>query len=307
MLNRIAKGALAVLLSGLVATPLFAQLPEHLRDYPLAVPGSTGESVAPFFNGWIKNDDGSVTMIFGFANQNREATVDVPLGPNNFIEPSKYDGVQPTHFPTYRRGGFVGLQERGAFAITVPAEEANDEVIWTLTSGGKTWSVPGRTTSTAYEMSNGERALGSLKPAIRFSMNGAEAASVEGIYASRITTSVGDPITLTAYVQDRGNRADYEENTMMAYPLGTEWVLHQGPAEPEFSQARISGRERARNSGESGSSGNNGWEEVTTQATFSEPGDYIIRLRVDNFQAPDSQFDNVCCWSNGYVPVSVTE
>jgi len=307
MLNRIAQGALAVVLSGLVAAPALAQLPENLRDFPLATRGSKGESVAPFFNGWIKNEDGSITMIFGFANQNREATVDVPLGPNNFIEPEKYDGVQPTHFPTYSRGGFVGIQERGAFAIRVPAEEADTEVVWTLTSGGQTWSVPGRATSTAYEMSNGERALGSLKPAIRFSMSGPESASVEGIYAPRITTSVGDSVTLTAFVQDRGNRADYEDNKMLNYPLGTEWLLHQGPAEPEFSQARISGRERARDGGESGASGNNGWEEVTTQATFNEPGDYIVRLRVDNFQAPDSQFDNVCCWANGYVPVTVTE
>lgn len=307
MLNRIAKTALTFMLSGLVATPLFAQLPEHLRDYPLAVRGAKGESVAPFFNGWIRNDDGSITMIFGFANQNREATVDVPLGRNNFIEPAKYDGVQPTHFPVYSRGGFVGIQERGAFAVTVPAEEADTEVVWTLTSGGNTWSVPGRASSTAYEMSNGERALGSLKPAIRFSLNGTESTSVEGIYASRITTSVDDPITLTAYVQDRGSREDYPENKMLSYPLGTEWLLHQGPAEPEFSQALITGRERAKMSGESGASGNNGWEEVTTQATFSEPGDYIVRLRVDNFQAPDSQFDNVCCWSNAYVPVTVTE
>ena len=307
MLNQIAKGALAVMLTGLVATPMFAQLPENLRDFPLAVRSAQGESVAPFFNGWIKNEDGSTTMIFGFANQNREAVIDVPLGSNNFIEPAKYDGVQPTHFPVYNRGGFVGIQERGAFAITVPAEEAGTEVVWTLTSGGKTWSVPGRATSTAYEMSNGERALGSLKPAIRFSMNGSESTSEEGIYAPRVTTSVGDPITLTAYVQDRGNRADYEDNKMLNYPLGTEWLMHQGPAAPDFSQALITGRERAREGGESGSSGNNGWEEVTTQATFSEPGDYIVRLRVDNFQAPDSQFDNVCCWSNAYVPVSVTE
>ena len=202
MLNRIVKTTLTILLSSLVAGPAFTQLPENLRDFPLATRGAKGESVAPFFNGWIKNEDGSVSMIFGFANQNREAVVDVPLGPNNFIEPAKYDGVQPTHFPVYTRGGFVGIQERGAFAITVPAEEADTEVVWTLTSGGQTWSVPGRATSTAYEMSNGERALGSLKPAIRFNMNGTESTTTEGIYATRVNTSVGNPITLTAYVQD---------------------------------------------------------------------------------------------------------
>ncbi len=302
---RATRGVLAALLMGLIAAPLYAQLPEHLRDYPLATRGASGESVAPFFNGWIKNEDDSVTMIFGFANQNREATIDIPLGPNNYIEPAQFDGMQPTHFPVYLRRGFVGIQERGAFAVTVPADMAGTEVVWTLTSGGRTYSVPGRATSTAYEMSDGERALGTLKPAIRFNPNGAESINVEGIYAPRITTSVGDPVTLTAYAQDRGNRAGYEVDQLL-FPLGTEWILHQGPAVPDIEHAAITGRERAEEGGESGASGSNGWTEVTTEATFPEPGDYVIRLRVDNFTAPDSQFDNVCCWSNAYVPVTVT-
>jgi hypothetical protein len=303
--KHLAAGALLGALVGLVAAPLYAQLPEHLRDYPLATRGARGESVAPMFNGWIAKEDGSIIMIFGFANQNREAPIDIPLGPDNFIEPAQFDGGQPTHFPVYSRGGFVGIQERGAFAVRLPPEMADTEVVWTLTSDGKTWSVPGRTSSTAYEMSDGERALGSLKPAIRFDMNGPESNTVVGIYAPGVTTSVGQPVTLSAYVQDRGNRADYEENEMLLYPLGTEWLLHQGPAIPEFDRARITGRERAEEAGESAASGSNDWEEVTTQATFKEPGDYVIRLRVDNFMAPDSQFDNVCCWSNAYVPVTV--
>jgi hypothetical protein len=31
----------------------------------------------------------------------------------------------------------------------------------------------------------------------------------------------------------------------------------------------------------------------------------MIRVRVDNFGASDSRFDNMCCWSNGFVPVTV--
>lgn len=304
--RRFVTGALAVVLVGLTAAPLYAQLPSHLRDYPLATRGNSGEPVAPMFNGWIANGDGSVQMIFGFANLNREDIVDIPLGPNNHIEPAQFDGDQPTHFPVYNRRGFTGIQERGTFAVTVPAEMAGTEVVWTLASGGQTYSVPGRATSTAYEMSHGERALGTLKPAIRFNVSGPEANDVEGIYASRVTTSVGDPVTLSAYVQDRGNRADYDDVDQLLFPLGTEWVLHQGPAVPDIELASITGRERAAEGGESGASGSNGWIEVTTQATFPEPGDYVVRLRVDNFTAPDSQFDNVCCWSNAYVPVTVT-
>ena len=305
ILRNIARAASTVVLMGVTASTALAQLPENLRDFPLGTRGATGEAVAPMFNGWIANEDGSVTMIFGFANQNREAVQDIPLGPNNVIEPAQFDGVQPTHFPVYSRRGFVGIQERGAFAVTVPADMADTEVIWTLTSGGKTYSVPGRATSTAYEMSAGERALGTLKPAIRFSMSGPESDDVEGIYAAKITTSVGAPVTLSAYVQDRGNRTGYDVDQLL-YPLGTEWILHQGPAVPDIEQAKITGRERAEEGGEGGASSTNGWTEVITQATFPEPGDYIVRLRVDNFTAPDSQFDNVCCWSNAYVPVTVT-
>lgn len=301
-IKRFTTAALAVVLVGLTAAPLYAQLPSHLRDYPLAARKASGDLVGPMFNGWIGNEDGSVTMLFGFVNRNREEIVDIPLGPNNRIEPAQFDGAQPTHFPVYQRRGFVGLQERGAFAVTLPADMAGTEVVWTLTHAGHSYSIPGRATSTAYEMSRGERALGSLSPAIRFDMDGPETTDREGIYAAKITASVGNPVTLTAYAQDRGNRADYEVESL-TFPLGTEWIMHQGPSRPDFESEKITGRER----GEDGEgSMSDGWTVVNTQATFWEPGDYIVRLRVDNFSAPDSKFDNVCCWSNAYIPVTVT-
>jgi hypothetical protein len=303
--KQIARGALAIALLGLTAAPLNAQLPSHLRDYPLAAQKAKGDLVAPMFNGWIANDDGSTTYIFGFVNKNREEIVDIPIGPNNRIEPAQFNGVQPTHFPVYRRGGFVGLQERGAFAVTVPASMNRAEVVWTLTHAGQTWSVPARATSPAYEMSRAPAAFGSLSPAIRFDLNGPESTDREGVYAARLTTSVGKPVSLTAYVQDRGEREGYEVKP--AYSLGTEWILHQGPARPHIETARITGRERSAKGGEISATSTNGWFEVTTQATFPEPGDYVVRLRVDNFEAEDSQFDNHCCWSNAYIPVTVTK
>src|SRR3989338_659657 len=55
-----------------------AQLPEHLRAYQLSAPRASGDVVGPMFNGWIKNKDGSITMIFGFVNRNHEEIVDIP-------------------------------------------------------------------------------------------------------------------------------------------------------------------------------------------------------------------------------------
>lgn len=291
------------ILMGLLAAPLYAQLPERFQNYPLGTRGATGEFVAPMFNGWIMNEDRSVTMIFGFANQNRSATVDVPLGPNNSLEPAQFQGAQPTHFPVYKRRGFVGIQERGAFAVTVPADMAGTEVVWTLTSGGNTWSIPGRATSAAYEMSAAEMASGSLKPAIRFDMDGPESVDPVGITAEPKIVSVGEALTLSAHVQDRGVRDQYAGNDRMYYPLGTFWVMHQGPATPEIETPELRGRERAEEY--TGDPNSAEWTETSTQVTFSEPGEYIMRLRVDNFEAPDSQFDNVCCWSNAYFPVTV--
>lgn len=291
------------MLMGLLAAPLYAQLPQRLQDYPLATRSAAAEEVAPMFNGWIMNEDRSVTMIFGFANQNRSKTIDIPIGPNNKLEPEMFQGVQPTHFPVYSRRGFVGIQERGAFAVTVPADMAGTEVIWTLTSGGKTWSVPGRATSAAYELSAAEMASGSLKPAIRFNMDGPESIDPEGIHAEPQTTTVGQPITLSAFMQDRGVRDQYAGNERMYVPLGSFWVMHQGPAAPEIETPEITGRERLEK--DPGDPNKNEWSEVSTQVTFQEPGEYLMRLRVDNFAAVDSRFDNVCCWSNAYFPVTV--
>lgn len=297
-------GTLAVVLMGLTQAPLDAQLPPDLREYPLTQRHKSGDLVAPFFDGWIQNDDGSVTMIFGFMNRNMEERVDIPLGPDNYIQPARFDGAQPSHFPVYNRRGLTGIRERGAFAVTVPADMAGTEVVWTLTHAGHSYSIPGRATSTAYEMSRMKRARGSLYPAIRFDRNGPESTDREGIMANRVTTSVGSPVTLSAFVQDRGERMGYDVDSLI-FPVGTTWILHQGPAMPEFEPEMMSGRERDQD-GEGGMASSDGWTVATTQATFSEPGDYVIRLRVDNFMAPDSKFDNQCCWSNAYLPVRVT-
>jgi hypothetical protein len=45
---------------------------------------------------------------------------------------------------------------------------------------------------------------------------------------------------------------------------------------------------------------------VRVNATFSEPGDYILRAQADNWRAFDSGAMDQCCWSNGYVGVHVT-
>jgi hypothetical protein len=179
---------------------------------------------------------------------------------------------------------------------------ADTEVVWTLTSGGKTYSIPGRATSPAYELSAGEAAAGSLRPAIRFTEDGEESTDSVGIWADPKVTTPGEPVTLSALIQDRGSRDGYE-GVERYYAPGSEFLLHQGPAVPDIETPAISGRKRAMEDPDSNV--RNAWYPVSTEVTFPEPGEYVIRLRADNFLASDSKFDNVCCWSNAYFPVTV--
>ena len=48
---------------------------------------ATGQDVAPVFEGWEQNADGTFNLVFGYFNRNWEEEVDVPIGPENSIEP----------------------------------------------------------------------------------------------------------------------------------------------------------------------------------------------------------------------------
>jgi len=279
--------ALGLLLSaplGAQQTPQGAPRTSALQMAPAQL---GGDVVIPFFDGWLENEDGTFTLSFAFLNRNLEEVVDIPLGENNFIEPAEFDGVQPTHFPAVNYGGFANRRERGAFGVTVPSDFTGD-VVWTITHAGQTHSVPGRIIYEAYQLDWSPQAAGSMRPFIWFDSGEETGRGPGGITsADHLSTGVGTPLELAVSAQDQGERDPA--------PLNMIWQMHQGTGTVEFEPrvlTRLGG----------------GGEEVrgVTTATFSEPGEYVLRVRVDNFTASDSRFGNQCCWSNGFVRVNVT-
>ena len=91
---------------------------------------SKGQSISPAYEGWWPNPDGSYTMFFGYMNSTWEGELDVPVGPENNIEPGGPDQGQPTHFYP-RRNMFL-------FTVQVPPDFGEKDLIWTLTTNGKT-------------------------------------------------------------------------------------------------------------------------------------------------------------------------
>lgn len=242
----------------------------------------TGQSIAPSFDGWIANADGSFSMVFGYFSRNWEEQSDVPVGPNNTIEPGGPDRGQPTHFFP-RRNKFV-------FQVRVPKDFGNKELIWTLTVNGKT-----------------EKAYATLKPDYvlekqiiqttasmllgisEFVKNEPPVAELEG--AAQRTVKVGEPIGLSAAVTDDGlpkprpAARNAAVNDTTAVGLRVAWFVYRGPSDkvafdpPQFKvypDKNIGGN----------SPWTVGWAppplppngKFPVKATFSAPGTYVLRM-----------------------------
>ena len=277
--------------------PLGAQGQRPLAPLP---PG--GLRVAPFFDGWYANADGTTTFSFGYSNLNRDEVVEIPLGPDNFIEPKEYDGRQPTSFPPVvpdaGDGGGRGDRrdrERGVFAVTTPAGFQGD-VVWTLRHRGQTYKVPGRAKTGAYQL-RWPMAMGSIPPLLRFSPKGAAGRGPAGIQADPVQAKVAAPVALSVWTTDDSVR---EVDPVPMKPqrqgkggaINVSWYKHAGPGPVAFSASKVP-IEKLEGT-------------AATSVTFAQPGEYVLRVKADNFGRVDTSPGNQCCWTNGYVKVTVT-
>ena len=314
MTYRVCVGCLALALAVLSRAPLDAQdrRPLSAQQRNLA---AGGLAVSPYFEGWYRNANGTYTVSFGYFNRNREEVVSLPVGPDNFIEPSEFNGTQPTLFSPRREVGVFTVTMAGDFA------ESGGRVVWTINAHGVRHEVPGRIGVGAYNLSHGAMAMGSLPPVLKLRRNGPELWGVmsttgnpatdpvalegEGPIGSvrnplPMTASVGTPLTLTVWAVDRldpGARGEGSDRVQIT--PGVAWYTHQGPSPAEFGEPDDEDGEG--NEPEPDEDG-----ETTTTATFSEPGTYMLRVRVDNFNPLEGSPGDQCCWTNGYISVTVS-
>lgn len=294
--------------------PVDAQGPGPYGRWPLQPRSGVGRVVAPFLDGWYDNGDGTFTYSFGFNNFNDEL-IELPLGEANFIEPSQFDGVQPTVFPSGK--------SRGVFTVTVPASMADVDVWWTLTNpNGVVTKVPGRHVWTAYQLDNNPRPHGTV-PALAWFDDGNDerGQGPAGVMSQRVlTTSVGEPLVIEMEVEDVSINDPDDYRVNQGTELRVEWSKLQGPlgAEIEFArhESTMQPDEDGAGDDDDGPPSRQPGPEVvpimdqgTTRviATFSMPGEYVLRGQTDNFRRPDSSSGDQCCWTNGYVRVNVTE
>lgn len=305
---------LAALTMAMMATVAMTVQAQGNQEQPrfLSLQPPEGLPIIPVFEGWIDNTDGTTSFSYGIINRN-EVPVEIPIGENNYFEPSEHNGMQPTHFPPGR--------STGAFTVTVPNSERETDVWWYVKTGeADVLKVPGRYGRSAYELDFVRpRPQGALQPLVGIGADGEQAA---GLYAQIAdypggTVAAGEQVELVINATDPADRDPTDPRFDEPLPMNVTWNKYQGPGEVTFT--RHEDTEVPENPFEPDNPRFEFWEEPAANehqipgpsgvgrvyATFSEPGDYIIWSKVDVHESPDSSNGDQCCWTNVYQRVTV--
>jgi hypothetical protein len=255
----------ALLLVASAGIPLLAQ---STTSQLVTLRHASGQGVAPVYEGFDVNPDGSFNMWFGYMNRNYEEFVEIPLGTDNRFEPGG-DRGQPT--------SFVPRRHKDVFSVTVPKDFGEQKLVWTLAIHGQTASVAA-TLNRVWQIDRQRTTRGGNSENI--SSNLPPVVNVKLVSQSGTTATLGLDATDDGLPKRRGE------------PIGMTvmWAKYRGPGDVSFSdpQAKLSGG-RAR-----------------TTATFSEPGEYILQAVVDDGSGESAgNFGYHCCWTNAQVRVTV--
>jgi hypothetical protein len=322
---RVAFASVALLAVGLcaIASPGRAQAPRPpLVLEPLGV---RGEAVFPAFESWGPDKNGDNVLLLGYYNRNKTQELDIPIGPDNRIEPDGPDYGQPTHF-------YAGRQH-GVFTIKLPKDFGNKRLTWTLTANGQTSTVSFWTNPPYWVNFYKHPANGNEPPVIKLTREGVTMTGPPVGIAQTLSAAVGRPLPLSVWASDVPERLSPVEEELAALnraaaaarvPSGSvaiiggeviggaraggtpeaartppditvHWRKHRGPGDVTFAHDRIPLVTR-RDPGVT--------LEAATTATFSAPGEYIIRAQV-NDTSGDGGGGEQCCWTTALVRVNV--
>jgi hypothetical protein len=266
-----------------------AAIPEPRKQF--------GSGITGAFEGWFTSEAGKDTRTFlvGYFNRNTQEELDVPIGPNNRIEPGGPDWGQPTHFLPSRRYGM--------FAIPVPRDfKPEDKYTWTIVANGQRNTIPLRLHPDYVVNPLSEIAVGNTPPVVRFEPNGMP---VQGPVATLAqapvrTSPLSKSLQITLWITDDMKYTSGTNAPMAGArpPVTLLWSKYRGPGTVRFDSANP--RAEA-----IGGEGPGFVGKATTTVTFSEAGEYVLHVTVNDYSG-DGGSGFQCCWTTGLVKVSVT-
>jgi hypothetical protein len=239
----------------------------------------TGQGLAPVYEGWDKNPDGTFNLWFGYMNRNYEEVIELPVGPANRFEPGDADRGQPTFFDTRRH--------KDTFRVIVPANFGETaKLTWSLTVRGRVESVAG-TLTPVWQIDRHRTTRGGNSQNIN-----SNTPPVVTIAPAAQTIVQRSSASLAVSATDDGLPKRRSEGGERG-PIGmtVEWAKYRGPGTVTWSSPKqpVTG----------GS--------ALASASFSEPGAYVLLAVVDDGSGESAgNFGYHCCWTNVQVKVTVT-
>ena len=204
MTRRSVVGAALVLMLALAAALLSVVARAQVPGLPTEISGirhNSGESVTPYFEGWLKNADGTFDLVFGYFNRNYVQEFAIAAGPDNFVEapPPNTTGGAPVSIdrgqPTY----FLPRRQRYVYRVRVPADFGKREAVWSITANGHTERAYGSLIAAEEITERVVTTNGNYDPGVN-DPNKAPSITVAPIAPA----TAGKPVTLTALVTDDG-------------------------------------------------------------------------------------------------------
>jgi hypothetical protein len=230
---------------------------------------SSGQDVVPSFDGWLRNADGSFTMVFGYMNRNYEQELAIPAGADNQVSPGAADQGQPTYFLPRRHAW--------AFRVKVPADWGNKELVWTINANGRTEKAYASLQSDEEILERVIMTRGGLSPGLD-DPNMPPSITI----APTEAVAIGAPVTLTALVTDDGlpklrapkampaaepGRAQTNTSVVPRLGLNVIWMEYRGPGKVLFENTDpilvVDGQ-------------------AVNRAVFSMPGTYVLRATAND-------------------------
>ncbi len=255
--------------SGAILAFLLAVAPASSQVAP--VRHWSGQGVAPVFEGFDINPDGSFNLWFGYMNRNYEEELDIPVGPDNHFDPGG-DRGQPTHF-TVRR-------HKDVFRVQVPKDFGDQKLTWTLNAHGQTAQVVA-TLNPVWQIDRLHTTRGGNSENI--SSNTPPVVSIEPAEA---TLTGPGPATFNVSATDDGLPMVNGKSMGMT----VLWSKYRGLGAVVFkaTSAKLADGK------------------ATTVANFSEPGEYVLQAVVDDGSGESAgNFGYHCCWTNVQIKVTV--
>jgi hypothetical protein len=278
-----------------LATVLFASLGlgQGITNAYKEPSHDSGQAIIAAYEGWYQNADGSNTILIGYYNRNTKQVIDIPVGPNNHVDPGGPDRGQPTHFLTGRQWG--------VFSITVPKDfGADKKITWTIVANGKQTQIP-FSLNPLYVISPFKDATDNTPPFIGFSEAGPFVQGPPRTIANTLTAAPGAALPLDVWLADDAVVPPAMASFAKMLPSVTViWSKFRGPGDVTFSNARPKAAKvefkappAAMYTGK-----------ASTTATFNDPGEYILEVTANDLSGFGGQGFQ-CCWTSAQVKVTV--